>query len=141
MPRPKVRGRGVMTGHLNVVLIKNLIAEELGDDDGAGGIGKMFSDPNLIAKLASNPKTAPLLSDPSFVAKVRARSSDRTCFASETDWSLFLSFHYSPFTLRVNDPCLPVFHLSAKLVSPHHASTNTLLFAPNTSRLSEKRDG
>ncbi|KAG8842520.1 Hsp90 cochaperone [Tulasnella sp. 330] len=42
-------------------------AEEEAD---MGGLGKMFSDPNLIAKLASNPKTQPLLSDPAFVAKV-----------------------------------------------------------------------
>ena len=38
---------------------------------GAGfGLGKMFSDPTLWAKLAGNPKTAPLLADPAFAQKV-----------------------------------------------------------------------
>jgi stress-induced-phosphoprotein 1 len=32
----------------------------------------MFSDPNLIQKLASNPKTSSLLADPSFMAKLQA---------------------------------------------------------------------
>lgn len=32
----------------------------------------MFSDPNLIQKLASNPKTSALLADPSFMAKIQA---------------------------------------------------------------------
>lgn len=31
----------------------------------------MFNDPNLIAKLASNPKTSSLLSDPSFMQKIQ----------------------------------------------------------------------
>ncbi len=35
-------------------------------------MSKMFQDPSLFAKLAANPKTAPLLSDPSFMQKVRA---------------------------------------------------------------------
>ena len=36
------------------------------------GMSKMFQDPSLFAKLAANPKTAPLLADPSFMQKVRA---------------------------------------------------------------------
>lgn len=32
----------------------------------------MFSDPNLLQKLASNPKTSSLLADPSFMAKLQA---------------------------------------------------------------------
>ena len=36
-----------------------------------GRIGAMFDDPNLIQKLASNPKTSALLADPSFMAKLR----------------------------------------------------------------------
>lgn len=40
--------------------------------DPTGGIGQMFSDPNLIQKLASNPKTSALLADPSFMAKLQA---------------------------------------------------------------------
>jgi stress-induced-phosphoprotein 1 len=39
------------------------------------GMGKMFQDPSLYAKLAANPKTAPLLSDPSFMQKVRAHTA------------------------------------------------------------------
>lgn len=40
--------------------------------DPAGGLGQMFSDPNLIQKLASNPKTSALLADPSFMQKLQA---------------------------------------------------------------------
>lgn len=39
--------------------------------DPSGGLGQMFSDPNLISKLASNPKTSSLLADPSFMAKLQ----------------------------------------------------------------------
>ncbi|EXJ87505.1 stress-induced-phosphoprotein 1 [Capronia epimyces CBS 606.96] len=41
--------------------------------DGAdlGGLGNIFSDPQLIQKLASNPKTAPFLADPQFVTKLQ----------------------------------------------------------------------
>ncbi|CAK7896915.1 heat shock protein Sti1p [[Candida] anglica] len=35
-----------------------------------GGLGAMFSDPNLISKLKSNPKTAEMMKDPELVAKV-----------------------------------------------------------------------
>lgn len=38
--------------------------------DPSGGLGNIFSDPNLIAKLAANPKTLPYLSDPSFMQKL-----------------------------------------------------------------------
>jgi stress-induced-phosphoprotein 1 len=37
-----------------------------------GGLGNMFKDPNLIQKLASNPKTSSLLADPGFMAKLQA---------------------------------------------------------------------
>lgn len=33
---------------------------------GADGLGKMFSDPNMMGKLAANPKTAGLVADPAF---------------------------------------------------------------------------
>lgn len=42
----------------------------MGQDPGAG-ISKMFQDPSLIQKLASNPKTASFLADPSFMAKLQ----------------------------------------------------------------------
>ncbi|KAI0799155.1 hypothetical protein GGR55DRAFT_670661 [Xylaria sp. FL0064] len=40
--------------------------------DPMGGLGKMFSDPNLLQKLMNNPKTSSYFSDPSFIAKVQA---------------------------------------------------------------------
>ncbi|KAI0402857.1 hypothetical protein F4802DRAFT_574041 [Xylaria palmicola] len=43
-----------------------------GGGDPMGGLGKMFSDPNLIQKLMNNPKTSGYFSDPSFIAKVQA---------------------------------------------------------------------
>lgn len=36
-----------------------------------GGLGKMFDDPNLVQKLASNPKTSSFLADPTFMAKLQ----------------------------------------------------------------------
>lgn len=41
------------------------------DDEGPGRIAEMFKDPNLIGKLAQNPKIAPMLADPSFIAKLK----------------------------------------------------------------------
>ncbi|KAI1128771.1 hypothetical protein F5Y10DRAFT_239862 [Nemania abortiva] len=43
-----------------------------GGGDPMGGLGKMFSDPNLLQKLMTNPKTSSYFSDPSFIAKVQA---------------------------------------------------------------------
>ncbi|KAG8821708.1 Hsp90 cochaperone [Serendipita sp. 399] len=37
----------------------------------ASGLGKIFQDPGMWAKLAANPKTAPLLQDPQFAAQLR----------------------------------------------------------------------
>jgi stress-induced-phosphoprotein 1 len=45
-------------------------ASSMAQDPGAG-LGNMFSDPNLISKLASNPKTSSLLADPAFMAKLQ----------------------------------------------------------------------
>lgn len=39
--------------------------------DPMGGLGSMFKDPQLITKLANNPKTSALLADPSFMAKLQ----------------------------------------------------------------------
>lgn len=41
-----------------------------------GGLGNMFKDPQLISKLASNPKTSSLLADPSFMAKLQQMQND-----------------------------------------------------------------
>ncbi|EGX95462.1 heat shock protein [Cordyceps militaris CM01] len=41
-----------------------------GDDPGAG-LARMFNDPQLLQKLASNSKTSSYLSDPSFMAKLQ----------------------------------------------------------------------
>ncbi|KAI1756869.1 hypothetical protein F4782DRAFT_484433 [Xylaria castorea] len=43
-----------------------------GGGDPMGGLGNMFSDPNLLQKLMNNPKTSGYFSDPSFIAKVQA---------------------------------------------------------------------
>jgi stress-induced-phosphoprotein 1 len=55
--------------------VKRAMEAEAGPDLGAdptGGIGKMFSDPNLIQKLMNNPKTSGYFADPSFIAKVQS---------------------------------------------------------------------
>ncbi|MCJ1258401.1 Hsp90 cochaperone [Lignoscripta atroalba] len=45
-------------------------ADGIGGDP-SGGLGSLFNDPQLIQKLASNPKTSSLLADPSFMAKLQ----------------------------------------------------------------------
>lgn len=44
--------------------------------DPSAGLGQMFNDPNLIAKLAANPKTSSLLSDPAFMQKIQQIQRD-----------------------------------------------------------------
>ncbi|KAG5972923.1 hypothetical protein E4U58_005939 [Claviceps cyperi] len=39
--------------------------------DPTGGLGQMFNDPNMIQKLANNPKTSGYLADPLFMAKLQ----------------------------------------------------------------------
>ncbi|EXJ83645.1 stress-induced-phosphoprotein 1 [Capronia coronata CBS 617.96] len=46
-------------------------AEARADGADMGGLGNIFSDPQLIQKLASNPKTAPFLADPQFMGKLQ----------------------------------------------------------------------
>ncbi|KAL4951385.1 hypothetical protein BDW69DRAFT_39632 [Aspergillus filifer] len=47
-------------------------AEATGDGaDPSGGLGNIFNDPQLIQKLASNPKTSSLLADSQFMAKLQ----------------------------------------------------------------------
>ncbi|KAH7066122.1 hypothetical protein BKA63DRAFT_425975 [Paraphoma chrysanthemicola] len=48
---------------------------DLGGDP-SGGLGGMFSDPNMIQKLASNPKTASFLADPEFMSKLQRLRSN-----------------------------------------------------------------
>lgn len=55
---------------LNASLTRCLERES--SSGGDAGIGKMFADPNLFAKLAANPKTSALLADPSFMMQLRA---------------------------------------------------------------------
>lgn len=45
-------------------------ADERGDGAEALGIGNMFSDPAMFAKLAANPRTAKHLADVGFMQKV-----------------------------------------------------------------------
>ncbi|KAI5289088.1 Hsp90 cochaperone [Ascosphaera aggregata] len=45
-------------------------------EGGSGDILNMFKDPNLLQKLASNPKTAPLLADQQFVTKLMSLGSN-----------------------------------------------------------------
>jgi stress-induced-phosphoprotein 1 len=47
----------------------------MGDKEELTGFGKMFADPNLFGKLASNPRTQKHLADPAFVQK----ASKQTC--------------------------------------------------------------
>lgn len=47
------------------------------------GMGKIFNDPKLFAKLAANPKTAKYLADPAFLQKVTLCDSDITKLFSE----------------------------------------------------------
>ncbi|CBX91266.1 hypothetical protein IAQ61_010623 [Plenodomus lingam] len=54
-------------------------AEARGDGlsgDPSGGLGGMFNDPNMIQKLAGNPKTAPLLADADFMSKLQQLKSN-----------------------------------------------------------------
>ncbi|GKT64304.1 heat shock protein sti1 [Colletotrichum tofieldiae] len=51
---------------------KAMKAEAGGDaGDPTGGLGNMFNDPQLLQKLAANPKTAGFLADPTFMARLQ----------------------------------------------------------------------
>lgn len=45
--------------------------ERAQNDNPADSMGKLFKDPQMMEKLAANPKTAPLLSDAAFVQKLK----------------------------------------------------------------------
>lgn len=49
------------------------------DGGGMGAIGNMFSDPNLFAKIATNPQTMGFLQQPDFVAKLNQLQRDPSC--------------------------------------------------------------
>ncbi|KAG6999687.1 hypothetical protein G7Y79_00033g068750 [Physcia stellaris] len=54
--------------------VKRAIEAEAGASaggDAMGGLGNMFNDPQMIQKLASNPKTSSYLADPTFMAKLQ----------------------------------------------------------------------
>lgn len=51
--------------------VEKAMQQEAGGDNPMGGLGDMFKDPNMIQKLAANPKTAAYLADPSFMAKLQ----------------------------------------------------------------------
>lgn len=51
--------------------VERAITSSLGDKPGLGGLGNMFNDPQLIQKLARDPRTSKLLADPTFMAKLQ----------------------------------------------------------------------
>ncbi|EAT83108.1 hypothetical protein HBI56_071190 [Parastagonospora nodorum] len=56
-------------------------ADGLGGDPSAG-LGGMFNDPNMIQKLANNPKTASYLADPDFMNKLQQLKSNPNAVGS-----------------------------------------------------------
>lgn len=58
--------------------VKRAIESEAGGfgGDPSGGLGSMFNDPNMIQKLAANPKTASMLADPEFMGKLQQLKSN-----------------------------------------------------------------
>ena len=52
-------------------LVYTIAADERGDGAEAFGLSKLFADPNLLGKLATNPRTQKHLADPSFVQKIQ----------------------------------------------------------------------
>lgn len=51
--------------------------------DPSGGLGNMFNDPQLIQKLAKNPKTRNLLADGQFMAKLQRLKSNPSAIGAE----------------------------------------------------------
>ncbi|PSK60310.1 Heat shock protein sti1 [Elsinoe australis] len=58
--------------------VKRAIEAEAKADgaDPMGGLGNMFNDPQLVQKLAKNPKTSGYLADPSFMSKLQQMKSN-----------------------------------------------------------------
>jgi hypothetical protein len=51
-----------------LIILLNFIPASEGE--GGFGMGKLFADPNLLGKLAANPRTMKHLADPAFLNKV-----------------------------------------------------------------------
>ncbi|EEB96732.1 hypothetical protein MPER_04084, partial [Moniliophthora perniciosa FA553] len=51
-------------------------AHETASFGGDNQLGRMFSDPNVLAKLAANPRTSKYLADPSFMQKLQLAKSN-----------------------------------------------------------------
>lgn len=50
--------------------VKRVMDQEMGGPNDGMGMGQLFNDPQLKAKLAANPKTAEMMRDPAFAAKI-----------------------------------------------------------------------
>jgi stress-induced-phosphoprotein 1 len=59
------------------------VAKATADADASGGLGSLFNDPSFFGKLAANPKTAALLSDPEFMMKIRMMQQNPSAMSSE----------------------------------------------------------
>ncbi|KAI9778702.1 MAG: Hsp90 cochaperone [Geoglossum umbratile] len=51
--------------------------------DPTGGLGNLFNDPQMLQKLANNPKTRALLADPQFMAKLQRLKQNPTSVGEE----------------------------------------------------------
>ncbi|KAK4552855.1 Hsp90 cochaperone [Recurvomyces mirabilis] len=51
--------------------------------DPSGGLGSMFNDPQMIQKLAKNPKTAGYLADPAFMNKLQSMKNNPNAMSTE----------------------------------------------------------
>jgi stress-induced-phosphoprotein 1 len=58
--------------------VQRAIEAEAREDgaDPTGGLGNIFNDPQLIQKIANNPKTSNFLSDPAFMAKLQSMKNN-----------------------------------------------------------------
>lgn len=63
--------------------VKRAIESEQSADGGLGGLGNMFNDPQLIQKLAKNPKTSSFLADPVFMQKLQKMRQNPASFGAE----------------------------------------------------------
>ncbi|KAI9759881.1 MAG: Hsp90 cochaperone [Chaenotheca gracillima] len=72
--------------------VNRAIQQEAKDDgaDGMGGLSNMFNDPQLNQKLANNPKTAALLNDSEFMAKLERLKQNPNSIGNEMGDPRFL---------------------------------------------------